>query len=122
MCIFEDVGVAVYQGCESRGAGDEEEEGEWDDEGKDLGIKTQSQLESHEIDREPEGERMRRTAEIPTPILTPRPRTSHQRKAPTSPAAPVPEAKYLQVTESVKMLRTENSAAYPTLCPPIEGG
>lgn len=33
------------------------------------------------------------TAEIPTPILTPKLRTSHQMKAPTSPAAPVPEAK-----------------------------
>jgi hypothetical protein len=35
------------------------------------------------------------TALIPTPVRTPNPRTSHQRKAPTRPAAPVPEAKYL---------------------------
>ena len=35
------------------------------------------------------------TDDIPTPVRTPRPRTSHQSKAPTNPAAPVPEAKYL---------------------------
>jgi hypothetical protein len=35
------------------------------------------------------------TALIPTPVRTPKLRTSHQRKAPTRPAAPVPEEKYL---------------------------
>jgi len=36
-----------------------------------------------------------RTEDMPTPMRTPRERTSHQRKAPTRPAAPVPDAKYL---------------------------
>ncbi len=35
------------------------------------------------------------TDDRPTPTRTPKPRISHQRNAPTSPAAPVPEAKYL---------------------------
>lgn len=35
------------------------------------------------------------TEHNPTPVRTPKFRTIHQRKAPTSPAAPVPEAKYL---------------------------
>jgi hypothetical protein len=35
------------------------------------------------------------TAETPTPVWTPRPLNSHHMNAPTIPAAPVPEAKYL---------------------------
>lgn len=37
----------------------------------------------------------RLTEDMPTPIRTPRERTIHQNPAPTRPAAPVPEAKYL---------------------------
>ena len=35
------------------------------------------------------------TDENPTPTRTPKLRSSHQSNAPTSPAAPVPDAKYL---------------------------
>jgi hypothetical protein len=50
-------------------------------------MKVKCQASDHKSDR--------RTEDIPTPMRTPRERTSHQRKAPTRPAAPVPDAKYL---------------------------
>lgn len=37
-----------------------------------------------------------RTDERPTPTRTPNDRTSHHKNAPTRPAAPVPDAKYLK--------------------------
>ena len=42
------------------------------------------------------------TDDKPTPSLTPRFRSSHQRNAPTSPAAPVPDAKYLYSSTAVR--------------------
>ena len=44
-----------------------------------------------------------RTEERPTPTRTPNPLTSHHRNAPTRPAAPVPEAKYLNRNRVVRL-------------------
>jgi hypothetical protein len=65
----------------------------------------------------------RRTEDMPTPMRTPRERTSHHRKAPTRPAAPVPDAKYLSkytIDQCTKNVLGESTD--PTLCPATEGG
>lgn len=51
--------------------------------------------------------RQRRTEERPTPKRTPNPLSSHQSSAPTRPAPPVPEAKYLvtQLSLAIATLR-----------------
>lgn len=48
-----------------------------------------------------------RTDDRPTPVRTPRPRISHHKKAPTRPAPPVPEAKYLEMTQKIQQSVTD---------------
>ena len=64
----------------------EQKIGQRDDEWQDLGCAT-GQVMKHAT-----GE-VGRTEDRPTPMRTPSPRSSHQRNAPTRPAAPVPDAK-----------------------------
>lgn len=59
------------------------------------------------------------TDDIPTPVRTPRFLTSHHKNAPTSPAAPVPDAKYLVDRRQINFKTEDGEMICTRRCDPI---